>query len=336
MRHHKKTTDDKPTRSKHGNTLVHSGKTRSSNILTKLSARLYQMLPQMLSQETPSSLNGTDLNQHDLKLQNEELRRAQLYLDSTRARYVDLYELAPVGYCTVNSAGKIMQTNLFISTLLGLPRNQLLQQAIDQFIFKEDLDIYRSLQQELATTNESPSHQLRMIKADGEFTWVNMTVSGEKREAEEPLFHLTLIDVNEHKKAEESQRLASSIFAQTREGILVTDAKGDIVDVNAAFTRITGYTREEVLGKNTRFLQSGHHNEAFYQAIWSSLLAKGYWQGEIWNRKKNGEIYAEMKSISAVFDDQHNVINYVSLFEDITEHARKNSCHVFNEEQRPP
>jgi diguanylate cyclase (GGDEF)-like protein/PAS domain S-box-containing protein len=306
MKHDKKTTVDNLITTKPEKTLVQTNDAPSSQtFFTKISARLHDMLP-----------NKTlDLNQLD----NDEQRRAQLYLDTTRARYVDLYELAPVGYCTINSEGLIVQTNLFISTLLGLPRDKLFHRSIDQFILNDDLAIYNSLQKVLIETGESQSHQLRMVKADGTLTWVKMTVAAEKRGSEEQLFHFTLIDINEHKKAEESLRLASSVFTHTREGILVTDAEGNIIDVNAAFTRITQYNREEVIGKNTRFLKSGHHNDAFYQSLWSNLLAKGYWHGEIWNRKKDGEFYAEMKSINAVYDEHHNVINYVSLFKDITE-----------------
>ena len=308
MKHEKKTTVDNPIPTNQEKTLVQISQT----FFTKISARLQQMLPN----KTSFVLHDVDLNQ--LKL-DEEQRRAQLYSDPTRVRYVDLYEHAPVGYCTINSEGKIVQTNLFISTLLGLPRDKLCYQSIERFIVDEDLEIYFSLQRNLLNTGESQSHQLRMVKADGTLTWVGISAAAEKRDSVEQLFHFTLIDINEHKKAEESLRLASSVFTHTREGILVTDAQGNIIDVNAAFTRITQYIREEVLGKNTRFLKSDYHNAAFYQSMWSNLVAKGYWHGEIWNRKKNGEFYVEMKSINAVYDEHNNVINYVSLFKDITE-----------------
>jgi len=316
MRHDKKTNEGNLSPTNHEKTFVHSDDPASSqHRITTISNQPHHTLPP----ETQSALQELRLNQIELELQNEELRRKQLYSDSTRARYFDLYELAPVGYCTINSMGKIVQTNLFISTLLGLSRNKLFHQPVDRFIFKDDLDIYYSLQKELIRTGDSQSHQLRMVKTDDILTWVKMIVTAETRGVEEQVFHLTLIDINEHKKAEESLRLASSVFTHTREGILVTDPEGNIVDINAAFTRITQYTREEVLGRNPRFLTSGHHNTAFFNALWSNLKAKGYWHGEIWNRKKNGELYAEMKSINAVFDDHNNVINYVSLFKDITE-----------------
>ncbi len=283
--------------------------------IAKISTKFHHMTPN----EAQQVIEKLQADQVELELQNEELRRAQLYLDTTRARYFDLYELAPVGYCTINSKGIIIQANPFISTLLGLSRRELSSQSISRFLFQDDVTIFYLLQKKLIETAETQSVQLRLLKADGIPTWVKLTITGEKRGAEEQLFHLTLVDIQEHKKAEENLRLASSVFTHTREGILVTDAQGNIIDVNAAFTRITQFSREEVLGKNPRILQSGHQNSAFYETMWNNLIKKGYWHGEMWNRRKNGELYAEMKSINAVYDEHNNLINYVSLFKDITE-----------------
>ncbi|ENO85965.1 EAL domain-containing protein [Thauera linaloolentis] len=120
--------------------------------------------------------------------------------------------------------------------------------------------------------------------------------------------------------------VATAVFSNAREGILVTDAQGIIIDVNPAFTRITGYTREEVLGRNPRMLRSDRHSRAFYQAMWRSLLAHGHWHGEVWNRRKDGELFAELLSISAVRDGGGRVHRYVGFLSDITqqkEHERQ-------------
>ncbi len=113
-------------------------------------------------------------------------------------------------------------------------------------------------------------------------------------------------------------QLTSSVFSSTLEGIIITDPKGCILEVNDAFTHITGYSREEVLGKNPRILSSGHQGEAFYKAMWNEILNNGNWSGEIWNRRKNGEVYAETLSISTVADKQKNIEKYVAIFSDIT------------------
>jgi diguanylate cyclase (GGDEF)-like protein/PAS domain S-box-containing protein len=113
-------------------------------------------------------------------------------------------------------------------------------------------------------------------------------------------------------------QLAASVFTHAREGIMITDAKGSIVDVNDTFTRITGFSREEALGKNPRMLNSGRQPPEYYAAMWRALLETGHWNGEVWNRRKDGEVYAEMQTVSAVRDAAGQTQNYVALFSDIT------------------
>jgi diguanylate cyclase (GGDEF)-like protein/PAS domain S-box-containing protein len=120
------------------------------------------------------------------------------------------------------------------------------------------------------------------------------------------------------KLSEERLKLAASVFTNSREGILITDVNSTIIDVNEAFTRITGYSRAEAVGKNPRFLSSGRQNKTYYETMWGELIAKGHWYGEIWNRRKNGEVFAEMQIISAVYDANNNVQQYVAQFSDIT------------------
>ncbi len=125
-------------------------------------------------------------------------------------------------------------------------------------------------------------------------------------------------DVTDHILSERFKHLSASIFDATQEAILVTDTDGHIILVNPAFTRITGYTPEEVLGKNPKILQSGRHDPAFYKAMWESIQQTGHWRGEIWNRRKSGETYPEWLSIMAVKDGQGHVVQYTALFSDIT------------------
>lgn len=126
------------------------------------------------------------------------------------------------------------------------------------------------------------------------------------------------INIDERKQAEEALRLSANVFTHTREGITITDKDGKILDVNAAFTSITGYSREDVLGKNPRILNSGKQDKAFYEAMWHDLLTQGLWSGEIWNRRKDQTLVAEMLTISAVRNEHGEVQNYIALFTDIT------------------
>ncbi|MBI2750543.1 MAG: EAL domain-containing protein [Burkholderiales bacterium] len=124
--------------------------------------------------------------------------------------------------------------------------------------------------------------------------------------------------VIEKTASQASLQLAASVFTHAREGIMIADANGVIMEINDTFTHITGYSRSEVIGQNPRILQSGRQDPEFYALMWKTLNERGHWSGEIWNRRKNGEVYAEALTISAVRDATGQVHNYVALFTDIT------------------
>jgi diguanylate cyclase (GGDEF)-like protein/PAS domain S-box-containing protein len=126
-------------------------------------------------------------------------------------------------------------------------------------------------------------------------------------------------DVTAQRRSEEELRLAASVFDTSAEGVCVTDPEHRILAVNRAFETITGYTRDEALGQTPRLLSSGMHDTAFYDAMWRAISAGGRWQGEIWDRRKSGEIFAAAMSISAIKDASGSVCRYVSVFSDVSE-----------------
>lgn len=127
-----------------------------------------------------------------------------------------------------------------------------------------------------------------------------------------------LKDISADMAAEVQLRLAASVFANSQEGITSTDAGGYIVDVNPAFTRITGDSRDEVLGRSPKMLSSGHQDAAFYARMFDALRETGAWRGEIWNRNKAGEVYPKLLSIAAVTDGQGLLSHYIDSFSDLT------------------
>ena len=129
--------------------------------------------------------------------------------------------------------------------------------------------------------------------------------------------HLAAV-VIQHKRANEEHLLSSRVFSAAREGIMITDAHYKIITVNPMFTEITGYSREEVIGKNPNILSSSKHSAQFHTDIWNSALTLGYWQGEIWNRKKDGQLYPGQLNISSLVDDAGQPHHYVCIFSDIT------------------
>ena len=128
---------------------------------------------------------------------------------------------------------------------------------------------------------------------------------------------LTLANKEKDKLADELA-ITASVFSHAREGISITDSTGTIIDVNATFTTITGYSREEAIGQNLRIFKSGRQSPEFYADIWQTVLNDGFWSGDIWSCRKNGEVYPEMLNISSVKDIAGHISNYVTLFTDIT------------------
>ncbi|WP_298718794.1 EAL domain-containing protein [uncultured Oceanisphaera sp.] len=122
-------------------------------------------------------------------------------------------------------------------------------------------------------------------------------------------------------------QLAERVIEASLEGVVITDARGHIEFVNPAFTHTTGYSLEEVLGKTPAILSSGRHDASFYDSMWKTLQQKGYWRGEIWNRRKSGQLYLELLTITAIHDSDGNTSNYAALFSDIT-HIRENEDQI--------
>ncbi|MCL1479791.1 EAL domain-containing protein [Marinobacter sp. M3C] len=139
-----------------------------------------------------------------------------------------------------------------------------------------------------------------------------------KIEGVAPGFIIIQSDISATKAAQRSLRIADSMFEQSCEGILITDENNVIVDANPAFSQITGYYHNEVIGQNPRILSSGRQSADYYQTLWSSLLTRGYWRGEVWNRRKNGEEYLELLSIQRVKLSDGNGYYHIASFSDIT------------------
>ncbi len=126
-------------------------------------------------------------------------------------------------------------------------------------------------------------------------------------------------DITERKNAEDQLALASKVFESAAEGVMVSDSYGTILSVNPAFTKITGFTAEEALGKNPNILRSDRHDQAFYDNMWKKLITEGAWQGEIWNRRKSGKAYPEWLNITAIKNQQGKTERYVAVFHDLTD-----------------
>jgi PAS domain S-box-containing protein len=164
-------------------------------------------------EETRHALHELRVHQIELEMQNEELRRAQAELDAARARYFDLYDLAPVGYCTLSEQGLILEANLTAATLLGVARGALCKQPITRFILRDDQDIYYQHRRQLFETVEPQTCELRMVKADGMVFWVQLSTTAARDADGAPVCRAVMGDITERKRAEgrlaQADRLAS-------------------------------------------------------------------------------------------------------------------------------
>ncbi len=158
-----------------------------------------------------------------------------------------------------------------------------------------------------------PSGELRWITINTAPVYNDDNNAGHVREVV-ATFH----DITEQKARETELKVSATAFDRSQEAMMITDPRQKILKINEAFTTLTGYTPEEVIGKTPSILSSGKHDHVFYEKMWESLLANRYWQGEIWNVRKNGELYPEWLSITAVLDRDGKVINYVGAFTDLT------------------
>lgn len=235
------------------------------------------------------------------------------------ARYRDFFNLAPMGYCILDELGLIMEANLAASRLLNQAPETLVGQEMSRFILRDDRKDFERIRNCLLETCKTQACELRLAGNGGTPSWVRLDATITSKSDQPPILFVALSDIDFHKCNEEQLKLAAGVFTHAREGIMITAADGTIMDVNASFSRITGYSRNEVIGQNPRLLSSGRHEKAFYATLWRDLIEKGRWHGEIWNRRKDGGVYAETLSISALRDPHGRNSHYVALFADITE-----------------
>ena len=255
-------------------------------------------------------------------------RQIEATLRESERRFRDLYEKAPLAYQSLDVAGNILEVNDAWLELLGRPRDEVIGRCIGDFLSEDSLEVFNDQFPKLRRQGHIDGPLFHFIHRDGSRR--QLMVNGRVARDQDGNFlrtHCILTDLTERLQSEEQLRLAATVFEQSTEGIIITDAERKILMVNRAFSTITGYSAAEVLGRTPSLLSSGHHEEHFYLALWSAVQANGHWSGEMWNRSKDGDIYPEMVSISQVIGDDGKVSHYVGIFSDISEH-KANEAHI--------
>ena len=260
-----------------------------------------------------------NLKQRNKRMSDIECAVEQRTLELSRehVRLQTIFATASDGIHILDGDGVLVEANRAFLTMLGYDESAIGRLRVTDWNTQDSWEEIKARIDHFMSLSGQSIFQTRHYRRDGVAVDVEITASMLEIEGRRYLYAASR-DITERKRAEEKLHLAANVFTHAREGIMITAADGRIVDVNDAFVRITGYRREEVLGKNPNILSSGRQDQEFYAAMWRDLTEKDHWSGEIWNRRKNGEVYAEMLTISAVRDDAGNVQQYVALFSDIT------------------
>ncbi|MEC9313594.1 MAG: PAS domain S-box protein, partial [Pseudomonadota bacterium] len=243
----------------------------------------------------------------------QEIEKRHQFLRSTFSAIPDLVWIK-------DPNGVYLDCNSRYESFMGKARNDILGQTDhDHIPSQQASQIHIHDQEVLRLRLPSIQEEVYQFKSDGHEEVLEIIKTPILDAANEIIGMLGIgRDITSRKKAEEELRLSREVFENTLEGIMITDRDGIIVDVNPAFNKITGYERQDVLGQNPAILNSGRQSPAFYEEMWRQLQQRGFWKGEVWNRNKNGEIYAEQLSISSLTDENGFIEFYVGIFSDIT------------------
>jgi diguanylate cyclase (GGDEF)-like protein/PAS domain S-box-containing protein len=215
--------------------------------------------------------------------------------------------------------GVIVDINARMISMYGYRRDELLGMNVAALSASASPVTHTEAADWMANTqrDEMPVFEWLSRKSDGTPLWTEISMRPTDVGGN-PHILLVVRDIGERKRADERLHQAAAVFETTREGVMVTGVDKRIIMVNHAFCDISGYTEAEVIGQSPAILSSGRHAKNFYLEMWDRIAAVGHWQGEIWNRRKNGDVYPELLSISAVKDSAGLVTNYVGVFADIS------------------
>ncbi len=222
-----------------------------------------------------------------------------------------------IGIWYIAIDGEILFANEYILDLLGYTQEELFGKNVLDITYEDDRNL--TLVNKTVTNNSQINTEKRYLHKNGYPVWVHVTLSVSEGKDGKPQYIVGFIkDIRERKENEKRLKLASKVFDNTNEGIVIADKKLKLQAVNGAFCDISGYSKEEILLKNVFFLRSNQHDEQFYKIMWQSIKKDGYWKGEMWGIRKNGERFPQWLNISTIKDENGYIINYIGVFSDIS------------------
>ena len=262
------------------------------------------------------SMRKNELKQvaHTLSEQKNELIKTQNSLKIAQ-------KMARLGSWSLDLVSNDLKWSDEIFRIFEIDKNKFgaSYEAFLNAIHPDDRDLVNQAYTDSLKNKTSYEIEHRLLMDDGRIKYVQERCVTHYNDKDEPLISYgTVQDITDKKQDEKRIRQWASIFESTIEAVVITDTEQNIIDVNRAFTEITGYSKEEVIGHRPNIRRSERHNKQFYKEMWKSIIDTGAWTGEIWNRKKNGELSPEWHSISTIYDENGTIINYVGVFTDIS------------------
>ncbi len=263
------------------------------------------------------------VQRHAAQLQMEMAARrsADAALRASEARYRAMTQSAPDAIIGSDQDQHVMHFNRAAESMFGYTEEEMLGRHITQLIAERSLgehhDRVERFQRNRERVYSGRLVEMTLRRKNGDEFTAELALSVVNVDGQ-AIFTSIVRDTTARRALEERLRLSAQVFDSTQDSITMTDAHANIIAVNPAFELITGYTEREVVGLNPNVLRSGRHDGAFYRAMWHSLETQGQWAGEIWNRRKNGQVYPERLRINAVKDQREQVVAYVSVSSDIS------------------
>nr|WP_272901735.1 PAS domain S-box protein [Methylomicrobium sp. RS1] len=260
-----------------------------------------------------------------------QLKTAEQRIIQSEATLRAMYDNLPFLAWMKDTQGRYIQANKVFIKNTGLTCLEDLNGKTDFDFWPQELaEHYRAVDDEVIRTRQRKKLAEKIL-TDGHEHWVETFKSPVIDDQERVLGTIGLArDITGEREIDEKLNLAASIYDNSSEGMLITDEENRIIAVNSAFTQITGYSAEEVAGKNPRIFSSGMHDKAFYKEMWNSINTHGFWQGEICDRKKNGETHFKRLTINVLLSPEGKIYRHVALFSDIT-HIKKNEALIWHQ-----
>ena len=279
---------------------------------------------QLISYQPKRTADGQIAGYFVLGTDITERRQTESALRASQQQLARVLEGTDQGYWDWNLQTNAFEVSARWESMLGFNPGEM---RVDtdhwpEMVHPDDLPVaMASIQRHINGESSSHEAEIRCKTKDGDWRWIltRGSIVSRSDDGKPLMMSGTHTDISERKQFEQEQREATVVFQNSYEGIMVANAEGIITKVNPAFVRITGYEESEVAGKNPRLLSSGHHDAHFFDEFWQSLSEQDFWRGEVWNRRKNGEVFATLQSISVVRDAKGQVSHYISVFTDISQ-----------------